>query len=95
MHLSKTRRYKRVKEENDTKEKIKPKDVKKKIFSSVSVQTKDVHVECSSLRKSSFHPDEYHISSFTNKPHADKIHAEKERVAHTPEASLKPVGILK
>lgn len=76
----------REKEISDLEEKLKEKYVKKKRFSSVSVQTEDIHVECSSIN-STYHPDEHHINSYTNKPHADKFHAEKSQVGHTPSVS--------
>lgn len=81
----------REKEISDPKEKIKEKDVQMKSFSFVTIQTKDVPKECSSSRNLSFHPDEHHISSCTNKPHIDKIHVETLHVVksvHTDNSSL-------
>ncbi|CAI9261890.1 unnamed protein product [Lactuca saligna] len=55
------------------KEKIKEKDVKKKILSYVSVKTE----ECSSSRKPSFHVDKHHNRSHT----AKSVHADKSSLA--------------
>lgn len=73
----------REKDISDLKEKIKEKYVKKKGFSSVSVQKEEVPGECSPSRNPSFHPDEHLSCPCTDKPHTDKLHAEKPQVAHT------------
>ncbi|CAI9299383.1 unnamed protein product [Lactuca saligna] len=65
------------KELSKMNEKIEEKDVKKKRFLSVSVQTEDIPKECSSLRNHSLHSDEHHNSSFTDNLHVDNLHVEK------------------